>query len=170
MRQWLLGATLALVSFACSAAAAHAAEVRVLDGDSFEWNGETIRLWGIDTPEPKQQCTRQGKPWFPAQESMAMLRGILEQAEGMTCSKRDVDRFGRAVSTCRAHGRDIGHQMVVSGWAWDYFENSGGFYIAVETEARVNARGVWQGDCSTPWRWRRAQQQPGAQAPISQRR
>jgi endonuclease YncB( thermonuclease family) len=148
---WFICAMLALMSWASAAA-----EFRVLDGDSFTMDGETIRLWGIDTPEPGQQCMRNGRPWIPAPEAAAALRALLDQAQDLKCTKRDVDRLGRIVSTCRTQGRDLGHQMVQSGWAWDYFENSGGFYIPPEADARHGNRGVWSGECTVPWRWRRS--------------
>ena len=31
--------------------------LRIIDGDTIELNGEKIRFSGIDTPEPKQICT-----------------------------------------------------------------------------------------------------------------
>jgi endonuclease YncB( thermonuclease family) len=149
---WMFGAALALLS-----SVAASAELRVVDGDSFTFDGKAIRLWGIDTADSGQQCTRGGRPWYPGRDAAAALGEILARAEGLTCTEREVDRQGRAVSTCRAGGKDIGHAMVQAGWAWDYFEYSRGFYIPPEAEARNAKRGVWAGDCVVPWRYRRLQ-------------
>lgn len=153
----MLAAALAAV---CSA---QAAEVQIVDGDSFMYQGENIRLWGVDTPDANQECRRNGRPWRPGPEAAAALREILARAEGMTCEVREVDRNGRKVSTCRAQGKDIGTQMVESGWAWDYFEYSRGFYIYAESLAQKDKRGVWAGDCAAPWRYRRSLRAPGAE-------
>ena len=35
----------------------------VIDGDTIEIRGQRIRLWGIDAPEGKQRCVKDGKLW-----------------------------------------------------------------------------------------------------------
>jgi hypothetical protein len=35
----------------------------VLDGEAIEVHGQRIRLHGIDAPESRQLCRRDGKPW-----------------------------------------------------------------------------------------------------------
>ncbi len=55
---------LALVAAICLIATAHARAVdniRVFDGDTIVLNGERIRLHGIDAPEARQSCQRDGK-------------------------------------------------------------------------------------------------------------
>ena len=148
---WIFAVAFAAIS------SASAADLQVLDGDSFTFNGEPIRLWGVDTPDANQECRRGGKPWRPGAEAKAALIEILRtRADGMRCEARDVDRNGRKVSTCRSDGQDIGTLMVESGWAWDYFEYSRGFYIYAESLAQKDKRGVWSGECAAPWRYRRS--------------
>ena len=156
---WIVLAALAAMS------PAQSAEVQIVDGDSFAYNGENIRLWGIDTPDANQECRRGGKPWRPGPDAIAALREILARAEGMVCETRDIDRNGRKVATCRAQGKDIGTQMVESGWAWDYFEYSRGFYIYAESLAQKDKRGVWSGECAAPWRYRRSLRAPDKESP-----
>ncbi|MCW5748287.1 MAG: hypothetical protein KIT36_19015 [Alphaproteobacteria bacterium] len=39
-------------------------QASVIDGDTIEIRGLRVRLWGIDAPESKQVCRRDGKPWL----------------------------------------------------------------------------------------------------------
>ena len=39
---------------------------RVIDGDTLEVAGQRIRLHGIDAPESKQLCRRDGERWISA--------------------------------------------------------------------------------------------------------
>ena len=48
--------------------AASSSPARVIDGDTIDLSGQRIRLHGIDTPEAKQTCQRDGVP-YPARSS-----------------------------------------------------------------------------------------------------
>jgi endonuclease YncB( thermonuclease family) len=106
---------LALLLAACAAAAQPA---HVLDGDTFDLNGERIRLWGIDAPEGLQICQRNGHEWRCGDNATAALEALLD-GQALICDEVDVDRYGRTVATCTAAGQDIGAAMVRQGWALD---------------------------------------------------
>jgi endonuclease YncB( thermonuclease family) len=127
----------------------------VVDGDTIKINGITIRLWGIDAPEGRQECVRRDKAWLPGPEATEALRGLLARPGGLSCEPRGrKDRNGRTVALCRIGSLDIGGEMVRLGWALDYPAYSGGLYAKPEAEARTAKRGVWPARCSTPWEWR----------------
>jgi len=151
--------TLVLASLLLVAPAAHAIDVQVTDGDTFTIDGQTIRLWGVEAPEQGQECQRNGRPWFPGPESIRALKEILAKVNELACTTRDVDRLGRSVATCQGNGEDIGTLLVSTGWAYDFFEYSGGFYVPREAEARNAKLGLWAGECAAPWRWRQIQRQ-----------
>ena len=51
---------------------------RVIDGDTIEVAGERIRLHGIDAPENRQSCEREGVAWLcgaVASQALRMLVG-----------------------------------------------------------------------------------------------
>ena len=48
------------IIFLISLCAANAQELKVVDGDTIHLNGKKIRFSGIDTPELKQKCTKNG--------------------------------------------------------------------------------------------------------------
>ena len=45
------------------------ADVRVIDSDTIDLDGQRIRLHGIDAPERKQPCYRNGIMWLCGQEA-----------------------------------------------------------------------------------------------------
>jgi endonuclease YncB( thermonuclease family) len=129
----------------------------VTDGDTLKIGRERIRLFGIDAPEGKQSCERDGVPWLCGQEAGAYLRKLVG-GESLTCAQRNKDRYGRVVATCKLpDGRDIGAVMVGAGLALAYRRYGGKLYDTPEAEAKAAKRGVWAGTFIRPWEWRRAQ-------------
>lgn len=132
------------------------AEVRVIDGDTLDVHGTRTRLWGIDAPEGKQSCQRDGVAWLCGQESARALRDYVQGKE-VVCETRDVDRYKRSVSLCSVGGLSVNDWMVRQGWALDYRQYSKGAYADAEGEARDAKRGLWSGAFEKPWEWRRRQ-------------
>jgi len=128
---------------------------RVTDGDTLRMGQTRIRLFGIDAPEGKQSCERDGLPWLCGQEAGKYLREMVA-GQTLTCQEKDRDRYGRSVAMCRLpDGRDIGTQMVAAGMALAYRQYGGSTYDAAEAEAKNFARGLWSGTFQPPWEWRR---------------
>lgn len=145
---------ISLVLFLFYSTTAHAGEiqvieVRVVDGDTLNLNGERIRLWGIDTPELKQNCGG----FACGQAAKQYLESIISGE--ITCETLDIDRYGRSVAQCFVGGVDIGALMVKSGWALDYPQYSRGFYSDQQARAEACNRGIWQWEFIAPWEWRR---------------
>lgn len=154
----LSAATMLLL--ACSPAAS---EFEVIDGDTLRRGEERIRLWGIDAPEGRQVCQRDGREWLPGPEAAQALRELVANIDGqLRCGQMSrPDRFGRTVAECRYSRGGIGltlnEQMVRLGWAWEAPRYSAGAYAAAEREARDARRGIWSAQCVAPWEWRREQ-------------
>src|SRR5215203_2769290 len=89
----------------------------VIDGDTIEIRGRRIRLFGIDAPEASQTCTTQaGEPYRCGQKAALVLDGRIGDGV-VTCERKDLDRFGRLVASCRVLGEDLSAWMVGLGWA-----------------------------------------------------
>lgn len=91
----------------------------VIDGDTIEIHGQRIRFWGIDAPEGRQRCTRDGNPWRCGTEAANALDRHLS-ARTVTCIERDRDRYRRIVAVCEVAGDNIGAWLVRQGWVLDY--------------------------------------------------
>jgi len=120
----------------------------VTDGDSFEIGATRVRLWGVDAPEGRQSCTREGRSWACGSEAARKLRSLIGDRT-VTCTKRDVDNYGRAVAVCRSGAADLGAEMVRSGFATAYRRYSND-YLDEENDARAAHRGIWAGEFTNP--------------------
>jgi len=67
----------------------------------------------------------------------------------VTCTKRDVDNYGRIVAVCRSGALDLNAEMVRSGFATAYRRYSGD-YVDEENQARKAHRGIWAGEFTNP--------------------
>ena len=156
MQKYKLAAVFMILVQIIGAASADVAGVpTVTDGDSLRFGDARVRLFGIDAPESKQTCERDGVMWLCGQEAVKSLRELVA-GQSVVCDERNKDRYGRIVAVCvLPDGRDIGTVMVLSGLALDYAQYSNGMYKAAENEAREAGRGMWSGYFVKPWEWRR---------------
>ncbi|WP_246665400.1 thermonuclease family protein [Rhizobium tropici] len=124
----------------------------VIDGDTLSINGERLRLKGIDAPEYRQRCQRNGVDWGCGEEARKALATLVKT--GMPeCRGRDRDRYGRLLVTCMIGGLDINAAMVRNGMALSY-----GGYAAEERTAQEAKAGVWAGDFEKPRDYRHEEQ------------
>lgn len=128
---------------------------RVIDGDTLEVAGVRVRLLGIDAPEGKQTCERDGVAWLCGQEAGKALRDLVG-ASAVSCIENNRDRYKRSVSVCSLpDGTDLGAFMVSNGYAVAYRRYSK-LYVEDENRARESKRGIWASEFKMPWEWRRA--------------
>lgn len=76
-----------------------------------------------------------------------------------------MDRYGRIVSVCHAHGEDLNGWMVANGWAMAYRDYSRD-YVQQEQSAAAAKVGIWQGDFVPPWEWRRGKRLAAEQPQV----
>jgi endonuclease YncB( thermonuclease family) len=120
----------------------------VTDGDSLEIGSTRLRLYGVDAPEGRQSCTRDGREWPCGNEAARTLRSLIGDRT-VTCTKRDVDDYERIVAVCRSGAADLAAEMVRAGYATAYRRYSND-YVDEENEARRSRRGIWAGEFTRP--------------------
>jgi endonuclease YncB( thermonuclease family) len=157
---------LALAALALSAESACVPQERisgraeVTDGDSFEIGATRVRLYGVDAPEGRQSCTRAGRAWACGDEAARKLKSLIGDRT-VTCTKRDVDDYGRIVAVCRSGAIDLGAEMARSGLAVAYRRYSND-YVNEENAARAGRRGMWAGEFTRPEDYRHDEREGAA--------
>jgi endonuclease YncB( thermonuclease family) len=121
---------------------------RAIDGDSLWVGRDEVRLKGIDAPEGRQSCTRNGSPWDCGNASRDELRRLIGK-DVVECQAVERDKHGRVLGYCKAGGRDLNAGMVAAGLAVAY----GGF-LREEGVAKARKRGLWAGEFERPRDWR----------------
>jgi endonuclease YncB( thermonuclease family) len=93
------------------------ATTAVLDGDTFDCDGQRIRLQGIDAPELPGHC-RPGRDCTPGDPyaSTRNLRRLVSWRD-VTCRKVDTDHYGRTVARCSAGKADLSCAQLDGGYA-----------------------------------------------------
>lgn len=119
------------------------------DGDTLTLNGEKIRLIGIDAPELRQVCRRNGEA-YPCGEASRDALIDLVGSRAVSCKATKRDRYRRLLGDCSAGGVDLNAEQVRSGWAIPY----GKGFEAEQAEARAARLGMWAGTFENPKKWR----------------
>lgn len=116
---------------------------RIVDGDTLEIAGVSIRLAGIDAPEQRETCgpTACGRA---AGRALGRFAG-----DWVGCEILGGDPYGRLVGVCHGAAGELGAAMVRFGYAraWDQR------YAAEEAEARAEQSGFWQPEAIRPEDW-----------------
>jgi len=143
-------------------ALAHAQEIsgpaRVTDGDTLNLTGFVIRLHGIDAPEFRQTCTRDGTAWTCGKEAADKLTALVE-GKTVRCEQRDIDDYGRSVATCKVGQTDLSAAMADAGLAvaLPQFTTA---YVSNEARARDQRLGIWGSEFQLPSDYRAAKPDP----------
>lgn len=121
----------------------------IIDGDSLRVAGTEIRLHGVDAFERSQKCGELAC----GREATAMLRQLVASRD-VSCTRKDVDRYGRTVAKCRVGETDLAAALVRAGWAMAFTRYSFE-YVVAEQSARTAKAGAWaSGQVTPPWTWR----------------
>lgn len=133
----------------------HSGRFHAADGDSLAIGDQRMRLRGIDAPELRQSCERDGAAWACGQAARDALQRLVGSA-GTECGGSEADQYGRLLVVCRGGGLDINGEMVRTGMAVSY-----GDYSREEAAARTQKAGLWAGTFERPRDFRDDERQHG---------
>jgi len=150
----ILAVVAVLVAFGPVVATELEGRPRIVDGDTFAYRGDRVRLHGIDAPESAQHCRdAAGGDYRCGVAATRALEAFVAGRE-VRCAGIERDKYGRLIAVCWVGGREINRWMVEAGWALAYIRYSGD-YAAQERDASRARRGLWAGWFEAPWEFRR---------------
>lgn len=123
---------------------------RLIDGDSFRMDGHEVRLQGIDAPEGRQICKRDGKDWSCGEASREKFSQLIRD-KPVVCEVKGRDKHLRLLAYCSVGGELLNRRMVEEGFAVSF----GREYHAEERRAKDSKRGLWASEFERPQDWRR---------------
>ena len=128
-------------------------ELKVVDGDTIHLNGEKIRFSGIDTPELKQTCLKEGIQNPCGVTAKQILIGKIGN-NNVKCISEGKDQYKRILAECFVNNESLSSYLVRSGYAFAYRKYSKNF-IPDEEYARINKLGMWSMEFDYPWDYRK---------------
>lgn len=128
------------------------AVTRIYDGDTFHIGKRPARIYGIDAPELRQSCNKNGEKVLCGQFAREALREIIGGRD-LVCEEKSYS-FNRVVAVCMAGKTDIGAEMVRRGYAFADIKYAKGVYKPQEAEAKNAKAGLWGMGFETPDHWR----------------
>ena len=128
-------------------------DIKITDGDTIRINGEKIRFSGIDTPELRQICLKQGiKVLCGITAKQILIDKIADNK--IVCIREGKDQYKRTLAECFVNNESLSSYLVKSGYAFAYRRYSKKF-ITDEDFARTNKIGMWSMEFDYPWDWRK---------------
>ena len=128
-------------------------DIKITDGDTIKIDGEKIRFSGIDTPELKQTCIKNG-----IENSCGIkAKKILTEKIGnnmVNCISEGKDQYKRTLAECFVNNESLSSYLVQSGYAFAYRKYSKKF-IKDENYARIKKIGMWSMKFEYPWDYRK---------------
>ena len=127
--------------------------LKVIDGDTVHLNGEKIRFSGIDTPELKQMCNKNG---IEKQCGIKAKQILIDKIgnNNVECISEGKDQYKRTLAECFVNNESLSSYLVRSGYAFAYRKYSKKF-IEDENYAKANKIGMWSMQFEYPWDFRR---------------
>jgi endonuclease YncB( thermonuclease family) len=163
---WLAGAVLVHAPLA-RADVLIGSVLRVIDGDTILLQSpdnlrQSVRIAGIDAPEPAQPYGREAREYLARLVSGGDVRAECPKLDHRTSVVCKVWARPTDCASCE-RSIDVGLAQISGGMAWWYrryaMEQSAedrARYEAEEKTARQNGRGLWAAkDPVAPWDWRR---------------
>ena len=91
--------------------------IKIVDGDTIHLNGEKIRFTGIDTPELKQTCLKEGIKDFCGVTAKQILIDKIGN-NNVECISEGKDQYKRTLAECFVNNESLSSYLVRSGYAF----------------------------------------------------
>jgi endonuclease YncB( thermonuclease family) len=150
-------ALLFLFMFGPAVAATLSGQADIVDGDTIKVGSIPVRFYGIDAPEGRQTCERNGKTYGCGKQATKALADLIAK-QSVQCEIVGRDDYGRVLGVCTVAGIELNRAMVRNGWAFAFAKYSDR-YVPDQDAAEAAKAGLWAGSFVKPWEWRLGQTQ-----------
>lgn len=139
--------------------------VGVSDGDTIKVLHDVkqykIRLYGIDTPEKRQDFGKKAKQFT---SNLVFGKNVKVIAE-------TTDRYGRTVGTVYVDNICLNEQIITNGYGWVYRKYCDkpvcGYWLKLEKNAKINSLGLWSNpNPIPPWQYRHTESGKTSNLPL----
>ncbi len=144
-----MGLALTTIVAGAIAGGAALAATQAIDGDTLNYDGITVQLWGIEAPDRNQTCA----DGWPAGRMAADYLARLVEGHKIVCETKCTPQSTPLYALCKADGQDLSAAMVGAGMAWANLKQSAEYSIG-ETNAMVDVAGVHAHRCLKAEEWR----------------
>ena len=128
-------------------------DIKITDGDTIRINGEKIRFSGIDAPELRQMCLKQGIKTPCGLTAKKILIDKIANNK-IVCIREGKDQYKRTLAECFVNNESLSSYLVKSGYAFAFRKYSKKF-VKDENYARKNKLGMWSMNFEMPWQYRK---------------
>lgn len=112
--------------------------IRVIDGDTFEYQSEKIRLYCIDAPESKQKYGLESKI------NLTHLTSDKRTNSNVQINRKNKDLYGRTIAEVLIDNKNINKEQIQKGLAVVYKDYcTDPSYIDLEKDAQSAKVGLW---------------------------
>src|SRR5437899_1758454 len=103
-----------LLGIVVAFAATRAEAQTVIDGDTLNYKGTIVHLWGIDAPDKGHVCA---DGWDAGKAAADYLRSLIG-TKPVTCDPKTSPTPGGPFAVCKVDGQDLSAAMASAGMAW----------------------------------------------------
>mgnify|MGYP003684685771 FL=1 len=108
------------------------------------------RFSGIDAPEIKQTCEKDGALFLCGAKAKEVLQNKISGHKVTCVEEEEKDYYKRILAECFVNGESLSAYMVRSGYAFAFRKYSKKF-IKDEEFAKANRLGLWKSSFEYPW-------------------
>ena len=95
------------------------AQVRIVDGDTIDFDGTTYSILGVDELESVQTCGSALGEWHCGQAATAEMVKLADR-EQVTCKLVDREVYAWILAACWVGEIDLGEAMFSADYAWAF--------------------------------------------------
>lgn len=130
---------------------------KVIDGDSIIVENKEVRLFGIDAPEYKQECFNEKNLQYSCGKMAQEFLQKLINNKKVICHYSTLDFYNRHLAKCELGEISINEEIIKNGMAVIYdFKQSDEIMINLESQAKEQKLGIWQGAFQLPKDYRKS--------------